>query len=207
VQALSLQQIVQRVRGPAGSEVHLKVLRGDPGTPVELAIKRAKVDVPDVAWQMLPGVPMAHIAIRNFGERTDEQLRAALCDVGLDRLGRDADGLDSEWDWPNDLSAGDRHALALARLLLAKPRFAVLDGVPWELGPSRIGRLYQALARTSITYISFGDPSGLLPYHDIWLELSGEGKWRVKEVAHTGESSSAGAEKERAVQSESTSER
>jgi carboxyl-terminal processing protease len=78
VQALSLQQIVQRVRGPAGSEVHLKVLRGDPGTPVELAIKRAKVDVPDVAWQMLPGVPMAHIAIRNFGERTDEQLRAAL---------------------------------------------------------------------------------------------------------------------------------
>ena len=140
-------------------------------------------------------------------EPDDEQLRAALCDVGLDRLGRDANGLDSEWDWTNDLSAGDRHALALARLLLAKPRFAVLDGVPWELGPSRIGRLYQALARTSITYISFGDPSGLLPYHDIWLELSGEGKWRVKEVAHTGESSSAGAEKERAVQSESTSER
>jgi carboxyl-terminal processing protease len=78
VQTLSLQQIVQRVRGPAGSEVHLKVLRGDPGTPVELGIKRAKVDVPDVAWQMLPGVPMAQIAIRNFGERTDEQLRSAL---------------------------------------------------------------------------------------------------------------------------------
>jgi putative ATP-binding cassette transporter len=136
-------------------------------------------------------------------ETTDEQLRAALCDVGLDRLGRDAGGLDSEWDWPNDLSAGDRHALALARLLLAGPRFAVLDGVPWSLGTTRVERLYQALARTSITYISFGDPSGLLPYHDIWLELSCEGKWRVSETA---ESSSAPAGKERAASNECASE-
>jgi carboxyl-terminal processing protease len=78
VQGMPLDQIVRRVRGPAGSEVHLKVLRGDPGTLVDLAIKRAKVDVPDVAWHMLPGVPIAQVAIRNFGQRTDEQMRAAL---------------------------------------------------------------------------------------------------------------------------------
>jgi putative ATP-binding cassette transporter len=116
-------------------------------------------------------------------ETDDKQLRDALCDVGLDRLGRDAGGLDSEWDWPNDLSAGDRHALALARLLLAKPRFAVLDGVPWALGTSRVERLFQALARTSITYISFGGASNLLPYHDLWLELRGEGEWGVTQTA------------------------
>jgi carboxyl-terminal processing protease len=78
VQALSLQQIVQRVRGAAGSEVHLRVLRGTPPGPVELDVKRARVDVPDVAWQMLPGAPIAHVAIRNFGEHTDSQLRDAL---------------------------------------------------------------------------------------------------------------------------------
>ena len=78
VQGMPLDQIVRRVRGPAGTEVHLKVLRGDPGTPVDLAIKRAKVDVPDVAWHLLPGAPIAQVAIRNFGERTDDQLRSAL---------------------------------------------------------------------------------------------------------------------------------
>ena len=78
VQGMPLDQIVRRVRGPAGTEVHLRVLRGDPATPVDLAIKRAKVDVPDIAWQMLPGAPIAQVAIRNFGERTDDQLRTAL---------------------------------------------------------------------------------------------------------------------------------
>jgi carboxyl-terminal processing protease len=34
--------------------------------------------VPDIAWHMLPGQPIAHVAIQNFGAHTDEQLRAAL---------------------------------------------------------------------------------------------------------------------------------
>jgi carboxyl-terminal processing protease len=81
VHGLSLEQLVQYVRGQAGSEVHLKVLRGDPPKPVDFDIKRAKVDVPDIAWHMLPGQPIAHVAIQNFGEHTDEQLRTALADA------------------------------------------------------------------------------------------------------------------------------
>jgi carboxyl-terminal processing protease len=78
VQTLSLQQLVQLIRGSAGTKVHLKVLRANPTQLIDLDIDRAHVDVPDVAWQMLPGAPIAHVAIRNFGEHTDEQLRAAL---------------------------------------------------------------------------------------------------------------------------------
>jgi carboxyl-terminal processing protease len=78
IKNLSLQQIVQRVRGPAGSEVHLKVQRSEPPETVDLAIKRARVDVPDVSWQMLQGISIAHVAIRTFGERTDEQLQESL---------------------------------------------------------------------------------------------------------------------------------
>jgi carboxyl-terminal processing protease len=78
VQGLSLQQVVQRVKGPAGSTVHLKVLRGAPPHSVELDIQRAKIDLPDVAWQMLPDAPLAHVAILNFGQRTDERLREAI---------------------------------------------------------------------------------------------------------------------------------
>jgi carboxyl-terminal processing protease len=82
VQTMSLQQLVQHVRGPAGSKVRLKVLRGTPPKTIELTIERARVDVPDVTWQMLPDVPLAHIAIRNFGQRTDEQLRDAIKKAG-----------------------------------------------------------------------------------------------------------------------------
>jgi carboxyl-terminal processing protease len=78
VQTLSLQQLVQLIRGSAGTKVRLKVLRSNPTQLIDLDIERAHVEVPDVAWQMLPGAPIAHVAIRNFGERTDEQLKAAL---------------------------------------------------------------------------------------------------------------------------------
>jgi carboxyl-terminal processing protease len=78
VKNLSLQQIVKRVRGQAGTEVHLKVVRGEPSRTVDLEMKRARVEVPDVSWKMLPGSPIAHVALRNFGEHTDEQLREAL---------------------------------------------------------------------------------------------------------------------------------
>jgi putative ATP-binding cassette transporter len=113
-------------------------------------------------------------------EVSDDQLRGALEDVGLGYLSREAEGLEGVWDWPNDLTPGDRHALALARLLLAKPRFAFLDGVPWGLGPDRLKRFYEGLARTSITYVSVGDVANLQAYHDLWLELYGDGRWRLR---------------------------
>jgi carboxyl-terminal processing protease len=82
VQTLPLQDLVQRIKGPEGTEVQLRVLRGDPPKPVDLHMKRARIDVPDVTWQMLPDMPIAQVAIsRNFGEHTDAQLRAALGDA------------------------------------------------------------------------------------------------------------------------------
>lgn len=78
VHGLSLPQLVQHIKGPAGSTVRLKVLRSDPTKTVELEIQRAEIKVPDVAWQMLPDVPLAHIALLNFGNNADEQLRDAI---------------------------------------------------------------------------------------------------------------------------------
>jgi carboxyl-terminal processing protease len=78
VQNMSLQQLVRHVRGPAGSTVRLRVLRGTPSKTVELSIERARVDVAEVAWQMMPDAPLAHVAIRSFGKHTDSQLRDAI---------------------------------------------------------------------------------------------------------------------------------
>lgn len=75
---LSLQDIVDKVRGPAGSKVHLKVMRARAGKPLTFEIARANVEVPDVSWRVLPGTDIAHIGIVNFGNQVDEQLRKAF---------------------------------------------------------------------------------------------------------------------------------
>jgi carboxyl-terminal processing protease len=81
VAGLSLQQIVDLVRGPAGTVVRLHVLSAGTGTPREVSVKRARVEVPEVSWGLLPGAPVAHVAIRAFGSNADSQLRAALKEI------------------------------------------------------------------------------------------------------------------------------
>lgn len=81
VHDLSMQLLIQRIKGPPGSKVQLKVLRGDPPHSVELDIERAEINIPDVAWQMLPDAPLARVSILNFGKNADEQLREALAEA------------------------------------------------------------------------------------------------------------------------------
>ena len=74
----SLQQIVEQVRGEAGTEVKLRLVPDGKTAPVEVSITRGKVEVPDVTWHILPGESFAHIGIESFGDKADDQLRAAL---------------------------------------------------------------------------------------------------------------------------------
>jgi carboxyl-terminal processing protease len=74
---MSLERIVSLVRGPAGTAVHLQVLRD--GKKLDFDITRARVEVPNVSWHMLPGQPaIAHIAIEEFGSNAQKQLQLAL---------------------------------------------------------------------------------------------------------------------------------
>jgi putative ATP-binding cassette transporter len=109
----------------------------------------------------------------------DERLCEVLREVGLGYLLEGEGGLDAEHAWPDVLSQGEQQALGFARLLLACPRFAFLDN-PVGLEVSRLEQFYRALARNSITYITVGAPPQVLEYHQLRLELQGDGKWRVE---------------------------
>jgi carboxyl-terminal processing protease len=78
VSGLPLDQIVQRVRGHAGTEVKLTILREGASQPLNFTITRAHVSVPAVSWHMLPGAPIAHVALREFSDRADPEMKAAL---------------------------------------------------------------------------------------------------------------------------------
>jgi putative ATP-binding cassette transporter len=116
------------------------------------------------------------------GGLTDDRIHTVLDRVKfgpvLDRVG----GLDAERDWPNTLSVGEQQVLAFARLLLARPKFVILDGSTGALDAARERLLYGELVRSDITYISIGDSPSLRDHHDMRLELLEDGEWRLRPV-------------------------
>jgi len=70
-------QAISLVRGPAGSKVHLTVLRKGSAQPLEFDITRAQINVPSVESKMLPG-SVAYLKINDFGSTTGSEVNTAL---------------------------------------------------------------------------------------------------------------------------------
>ena len=77
------------------------------------------------------------------------------------------------------LSESELQRFAVARLILAKPRFAFLDQALAVLDALEEEKLYAALASTDITYVSVGDSPALINFHHARLELHGDGAWTM----------------------------
>jgi putative ATP-binding cassette transporter len=116
------------------------------------------------------------------GGLTDDRIWGVLDRVKFGSVVERVGGLDAERDWPNTLSAGEQQVLAFARLLLARPKFVILDGATGALDAPRERLLYSELNRSDITYISIGDSPSLRDHHDIRLELLEDGEWRLRPV-------------------------
>ena len=114
---------------------------------------------------------------RNIG---DGELRAVLERVNLADLPERVGGFDAELDWGHLLSLGEQQRLAFARLLLAKPGYAVLDEATSALDEPNEALLYRELQNAGTTYISVGHRPSLPAYHDRVLELQGGGNWRLR---------------------------
>jgi carboxyl-terminal processing protease len=72
------EQIASMVRGPAGTKVTVQLARQGEKDPLEFTITRAKIEVPLVSWHMLPGTTVAHLAIEEFGDKVQQQVREAV---------------------------------------------------------------------------------------------------------------------------------
>ncbi len=81
VTGLSLQEIVRKIMGPAGTRVTLTL--EDPATGQEKAItiRRANITLRSVTWRMMPGLRIAHVRIALFSKGTSEDLDKALAEI------------------------------------------------------------------------------------------------------------------------------
>jgi len=107
----------------------------------------------------------------------DEQLLEVLEKVNLTELASRFGGLDVELDWEKVLSVGEQQRLAFARVLLARPRFAILDEATSALDPANEAALYRQLQETGTTLVSVAHRSSILKYHTQVLELTGNCGW------------------------------
>jgi putative ATP-binding cassette transporter len=109
----------------------------------------------------------------------DDELLEILASVNLPRLADQFGGLDAEADWGHVLSIGEQQRLAFARVLIAKPRYAMLDEATSALDTRNEERLYQLLSATRTTFVSVSHHDSIRDYHHNVLELMGDGSWQL----------------------------
>ncbi|CAE7369587.1 unnamed protein product [Symbiodinium sp. CCMP2592] len=110
----------------------------------------------------------------------DGLLREVLGRFGLGDLpDRFEQGFETVVDWTRVLSLGEQQRLAAARCLIAQPRMVVLDEATSALPVPDERNLYKSLEDRGIGYVSVGHRPSLVEYHDLILELRGEGQWRI----------------------------
>jgi putative ATP-binding cassette transporter len=107
----------------------------------------------------------------------DSDLLTALRALGVENLVARAGGFDVERDWDDLLSIDEQQLLSLARVLLAAPRFAVLDRPALVLGSERASHALALLAAASITTVTFTSDPPLADQQDARLELLEDGRW------------------------------
>ncbi|MBP9501565.1 MAG: S41 family peptidase [Candidatus Promineofilum sp.] len=75
---MTLQDVVDRIVGPAGSEVTIKFFDPETSEEVVLTIKRARIELENVTSTMLPGTSLTFIRIAGFSRDVGKDLAAAI---------------------------------------------------------------------------------------------------------------------------------
>jgi putative ATP-binding cassette transporter len=130
----------------------------------------------------LPPGTLRELLLRTGQEEVilEDQIRAVLHEAGLESVLERAGGFDAEHDWPAILSLGEQQQLALTRLILARPAFAMLDRVNATLKPVQVRQSLQRLDENSISYITLAEVAESVDLYDAILEIDADGAWRWK---------------------------
>lgn len=169
----------------AGKSSLLRVIGGlwDAGTgSVSTPTPADMFFLPQIPYLPLGSLRWQLIYPNQNSTATDAELQDVLKTVNLESLVEkfaSEGGLDAVKHWVDVLSPGERQRLAFARLLLNKPKYAILDEASSALDPKNEELLYTILAKSGTTFLSVGHRESLRAYHSKVLELDGQGGWRI----------------------------
>jgi vitamin B12/bleomycin/antimicrobial peptide transport system ATP-binding/permease protein len=112
-------------------------------------------------------------------EVPERELWRALELVNLPELPERCGGFDVELDFGKMLSVGEQQRLAVARVLLSKPRYVVLDEATSALDANNEQALYELLHASGATLISVAHRPELAQYHAQVLEIGANGECQL----------------------------
>ncbi len=76
---MTVDDVVNKIRGEVGTEVALTVRREGESAPVELTVVRAIIETPSVTWNMVENEPeIGYIRLAAFTERSNAELQNAV---------------------------------------------------------------------------------------------------------------------------------
>jgi len=81
VTELTVDQIVDRIRGAEGTIVTLTVLRAEEVKPKTVAITRAEIVIPALSWTFIPDSRIALIRLSQFSAQANAEMAQALAEV------------------------------------------------------------------------------------------------------------------------------
>jgi ATP-binding cassette, subfamily D (ALD), member 3 len=102
--------------------------------------------------------------------------------VRLEYLVAREGGWDSENDWTDVLSGGEKQRIAIARLLYWKPTFAIMDECTSAVSVDVEGHLYRYMKSQGITLVTVSHRETLWKYHDYLLTFKGDKEYEFGEM-------------------------
>jgi putative ATP-binding cassette transporter len=88
-------------------------------------------------------------------------------------------GLDKAQKWKEVLGPAEQQRLALARIILAKPEWVIIDQATSALEDANENMLYKILQSLGITYITTASDTTLVKLHRNVMEVPGDGTWKI----------------------------
>jgi carboxyl-terminal processing protease len=81
ISALPIDQLAERIMGPAGSTITLSIFDPRSGATSEVPLVRAEIRVTNVSWQLIPGSRFADLRVAAFSAGVTEGVRTALEEI------------------------------------------------------------------------------------------------------------------------------
>nr|WP_210320011.1 SbmA/BacA-like family transporter [Pseudaminobacter soli] len=170
------------LKGPS-SAPGTALFRATAGIPVPGSGRVTRPDADEISFvsqrPYLPPGTLREVLVRpgKEGEIADDQIVDVLRELAIESVVGRADGLDGSSGW--GMSVNEQQLLAIANVLLARPRFVFLDRIDATLAPEQFRNILRMFSERSVTCIINAEAREACDLPHAVLEFGEGGGWRL----------------------------